>query len=482
MTSPFVFRSEALPSVDLVVRSLEGRERLSGLFELRVEVQALEDRQLVEDSLDALLSKPANYGRRGAPPVVHGIVSEVELLVATPADPPAYRLTMVPRLWRATRTSRCRIFQDKTVPEIVQAVLQSLEFTSDDYTLQLGETYAKREYVVQYEESDYDFIARLCEGEGIFYRFEHGDGRDRVIFADANVAARELPAHEGVGYVHGSGALGFALTRLGRRTRRVQERVELLDYNWRTPALVLASSKEVAGGTTGVWTDTDEHYRDKLTGDRLARIRAEEVAATRVVYEGGSNLESLRPGDALDVHGHLVGSLDGKYLVSEVRTEVRQGDARGVEDREGISFRNQLVAIEFLTPYRPARATSMPRISGVVYATIDGPDLGAAAPIDAQGRYKVILPFDTSLQGTGKATRWVRMAQPLSGVGFGMHFPLRVGAEVMLVHVNGDPDRPVIAGTIPNALTVSPVTQKNATQSVIQTHAGIRVELEDHAT
>jgi type VI secretion system secreted protein VgrG len=482
MSSPFVFHSDAVADEATILRSIRGHERVSGLFEIVLEVQPTGDKALIEDALDDLLAQPASFGRSGTTPLVWGLLRDVELVAATPADAPTYRFTLVPRLWRATQTARCRIFQDMTVPDIVAAVLQALELATGDFTMQLRETYAKRDYVVQYEESDFDFISRLCEREGIFYWFDHTGGSDRIVFADANGAARELPEHQGVGFAQGRGDHAHALSRLGRRTRRVQERVELLDYNWRAPSLALASTASVAGGTTGTWTDTDEHYRDKTTGDRLARVRAEEIAARRVVFEGASDIETLRPGDLLDVHGHLVATLDRKLFIEEVRYGVTQGATRAGGEPESAAFHNELVAIDSLTPYRPELSTRVPRIAGFVYATVDGPDLGAAAPIDAQGRYKVIYPFDTSQRGTGKATRWVRMAQGLSGVGFGIHFPLRVGAEVVLVHVNGDPDRPIIAGTTPNAVTASPVTQKNATQSVMQTNAGIRVELEDHAT
>jgi type VI secretion system secreted protein VgrG len=482
MASPFVFSSEAIAADALHLRSIHGRERVSGLFEIALEVQPFDDKQLVEDAIDGLLSKRASVGRKGAPPLLYGIVRDVELLAATPADAPTYRLALVPRLWLATQTARSRIFQDLSVPEIVVAVLKSLAFLAEDYELRLEVQYPKREYVVQYEESDFAFVSRLCEREGIFYWFDHDDGRDRVVFADANRAARVVAGHASVGYARGAGGHAHAVSRLGRRVTRVPERVELLDYNWRTPAQPLATTAKVTGGTTGVWTDTDEHYRDKATGDRLARVRAEEIGARRVLYDGASDIESLRPGDVLDVQGHGVAALDRKYFVIEVAHQVDQGTARATGESKGAAFRNEITAIDVLAPYRPPRETPLPRIHGVVYGSIDGTDMGAAAPIDAQGRYKIVLPFDTSLQGTGKATRWVRMAQPLSGGGFGIHFPLRIGAEVMLAHVNGDPDRPIIAGAIPNGLTPSPVVQKNATQSVMQTNAGIRVELEDHAT
>lgn len=479
MAPHFAFGSDAVPAGSLKLHRMQGRERVSGLFEISLEVRALDDKHVVEDAMADLLSKPAHVGREGAPPSVFGVVREVELVAAAPSEAPTYRITLVPRLWVATQTSRTRIFQDLTVPDIVKAVLGSLGFLAEDYAFRVGEMYPKREFVMQYEESDFDFVCRLCEREGIFYWFEHGEGRDRVVFADANGAARDVPAHKGVGFAKGAGGHGHAVVRLGRRMRRVPERVDLLDYNWRTPSQPLASSAKVPGGTTGAWTDTDEHYRDKAAGERLARVRAEELAATRVVYDGASDIESLRAGDLLGVQGHLVAALDLEYFVLEVRYDVSQIGRR--DEAAGGAYSSEFVAIDARTPYRPPRTTRLPRIDGVVYATVDGPDTGAAAPIDAQGRYKILYPFDTSLKGTGRATRWVRMAQSLSGGGFGVHFPLRVGAEVILVHVNGDPDRPIIAGAVPNGLTPSPVVQRNATQSVIQTNAGIRVELEDHA-
>jgi len=139
------------------------------------------------------------------------------------------------------------------------------------------------------------------------------------------------------------------------------------------------------------------------------------------------------------------------------------------------------VAIRADVTYRPPRTTPKPRIDGVVYATIDGPELNIPAPIDEEGRYKVILPFDLAAEQGGRASRWIRMAQPTSGAGYGMHFPLRPGTEVILTHVHGDPDRPIIAGAVPNAQTPSPVTSANATQSVLRTATGIIMEFEDDA-
>ena len=133
-------------------------------------------------------------------------------------------------------------------------------------------------------------------------------------------------------------------------------------------------------------------------------------------------------------------------------------------------------------PYRPPRVTPKPRITGVVHGIIDGESAGTAAPIDDRGCYKVVLPYDTVAEKGGKATRWIRMAQSFGGPTYGIHFPLHIGVEVMIVHLDGDPDRPVIAGVLPNPRTASPASKQNATQSVIRTRAAVHIEIEDDAS
>lgn len=477
---PFVFVSEALEPGDLQLRHLTGRERVSRLFEIVAELRPY-DRDALEDKLPDLLRRQVRIGREGEDPLLAGVVRAIEMIPGKPADPPLYRLTVVPRLWYATETHRTRIFQDLTVPEIVTRVLADLRFVQgDDFELRLQASYGKREYTVQYEESDFDFASRLLEFEGIFYFFEFRDGKDVLVVADSNEALREAEQHKSVSYGHASATNSGAVVALGRTIQHVPERVMMVDYNWRTPSLPLVEAAPVTAGDGGLQSFGDEHFRTPEGGARLATVRAQEIAARRTVFAGRSDLATLRPGDALTVEGSPFAPLE-EFFVLEVSYEVVQDWSGDASTPANAAFANDFVALDRKTPYRPERLTPRPVVAGSTYATIDGPDLGAAAPIDEIGRYKVVFPFDTSQTGTGRATRWIRMAQPLSGANYGMHFPLRVGAEVLLSYVHGDPDRPVIVGAIPNALTQSPVAQRNATQSVIQTSSGIRVEFEDKA-
>ncbi len=139
----------------------------------------------------------------------------------------------------------------------------------------------------------------------------------------------------------------------------------------------------------------------------------------------------------------------------------------------------ELELAEHASPYRPPRRTPKPRIHGFIHGRVDGPAHSTAAPIDEHGRYKVLLPFDLNGQPGGKASRWIRVAQPAAGAGYGVHLPLHLGAEVAIGPLGGDPDRPVIIGSMHNADTPNPVTNSNATQSWIQTQAGVRILFDD---
>jgi type VI secretion system secreted protein VgrG len=175
-----------------------------------------------------------------------------------------------------------------------------------------------------------------------------------------------------------------------------------------------------------------------------------------------------------------VSSLNTDYLVTEVVHTVAPATPEAPGAAAPRTYANELGLIPYAVAYRPPRTTARPRIHGVTHATIDAPaDDGKNAPIDEHGRYKVLLPWDIGAKHGGRASRWVRMAQPASGADYGVHFPLHAGTEVLLVHVDGDPDRPVIIASVPNHQTRSPVTSENASQSEMKTRRGIRVTFDD---
>jgi len=486
LQNQLVFLSSALGPGELLLQRMRGREALNSLYEFELWLAAEGDVPLASDAIQDVLAGTVGIAfGDGLEYPVWGVLRELELVARDDARAPLYRAVMVPRLWYTTQTFRSRVYQDLTVPEIITAVLKDAGMKDSHFELRLEGNYPKREYLLQYQETDYQLCCRLLEHEGIAFYFEHTPEGEKVIFADAPGSFSAPAGHERISYIPRDGVTDGdeSVWGVSCNTRVVPQQVTLRDYNWRTPSVPMIAQQKVDGSGRGLQVLYGEHFRDAGDGRRLAKVRAEEMAARREVYLGGSRVRALRSGQIFELLGHPLGQFDQRYLVTEVTHEVDQesvsNESAASQGTKGYS--NRWVAIRAEVPFRPERRTPKPRVLGVVNAVVDGTANGAAAPIDELGRYKVLLPFDVSGKAGGRASRWIRMVQTTSGAGYGMHFPLHVGTEVAISHVNGDPDRPVIIGSVPNAETLTPVVADNATQSVIRTRAGIHIEFEDDA-
>ena len=211
------------------------------------------------------------------------------------------------------------------------------------------------------------------------------------------------------------------------------------------------------------------------------------MLAERRIFSGTTDCSRFRVGHTFQLQDHYEASYDDKYLITSLEHRVGRPVLSAAEIASGASVKDEaeqryaarFTAISLDVAFRPEKRTPWPRVRGVMHGHIDADSSGDYAMIDAQGRYRVRLPFDLA-GGTGsKASQWIRMAQPYSGAGYGQHFPLHKGVEVLISYVDGDPDRPVITGSVPNPQSATPSTGSNATQSVTQTASGIRIEFED---
>ncbi len=480
-----VFRSASSSARDFFVRELDGHEGLSQLFSFTVLVET--PAALPFDAVDDLLAQDAYVAfGDGEEHKVHGVVREVEMVSMADPSPVLYRLRLVPRLFDATYTTGSWVYQDLSAPQIVKDVLTEWGLhEGDDFEFRLTKKYTPYEYKVQYEETDYQFISRVMEHEGIFFFFEHGDERAKVVFADANNAFQELDGFATLGYDPRAGVTGSEarLASISRVRRMVPTKVTVKDYNYRTPSVRLVGEQPIDPAGRGEHVYYGEHFKDLPNGTRIARLRAQEQFAQREVYAGSTAVRGLRAGQKFTVEGHPFEAMDQQYVVTSVRHSARQeAHSETGGSTEQRAYHNDFDAIPYAVPWRPLRATPVPRIVGVIHGKIDAPSDGVrATPVDEQGRYKVVLPWDVAGATGGKASRWIRMAQPASGSGYGVQFPLHIGTEVMLVHINGDPDRPIIASSVPNAETSSPVNAGNATQSQIRTRHGITVTFDDQS-
>jgi type VI secretion system secreted protein VgrG len=220
---------------------------------------------------------------------------------------------------------------------------------------------------------------------------------------------------------------------------------------------------------------------DDIEGGKLATVRAEEQEATFEVWSGESDICHLSAGVRITIDGHPIMG-DKKLLITEVEHRASQVVfGQGSDDTEQ-SYTNKWKAISSEKTFRPPRVTPRPRIYGLVHGIIQHDPVkepGKYALIDAAGRYMVRFLFDTADHPGGKVSCPIRMAQPHAGPDYGHHFPLKPGIEVLVAFIDGDPDRPLIVGSVPNTVTSSPVDKDNAIMNRIKTTSGVIIEMKD---
>lgn len=366
----------------------------------------------------------------------------------------SYRCELVPWLWFLTRTSDCRIFQNETVPNIIEKVFGDLGFS--DYKMQ-AQGQGQREYCVQYRETDFNFVSRLMEEEGIRYWFEHENGKHMLVITDS-AGHQPLSAHPEVQFTSGEAS---------RRSGEIQDwlreeeyapgKYAHEDFNFETPSTdLLAQTNTVlqfANQSKYEIYDYPGEYGEKGKGDALAKLRmeAEETAAIRI--QGRSDLGPLEPGRTVTLQNHYRDDFNGKpYLLTEVSHSVTEG----VGQEDGTStYENWFACAAGDAPYRPAQVTPKPVIQGAQTAVVTGPKGEEIYP-DKYGRVKVQFHWDREGKRDENSSCWVRVSQLWAGKGFGAISIPRIGDEVVVGFLEGDPDRPLVIGRVYNAENTVP--------------------------
>lgn len=466
--------SNDFPCERVWIRKLEGREQISQLFQFDLEL-------VVKDAAGLDTSKVSGaivtivFTEGGLPTRrVHGMVARIDDLLDAEGELRVYRVQIRPRAYRLELIEMLDVYVDVSIKDILKTKLEAsgLEGAFD---LRLSATYEKREFISQYKESDLAFISRWCEHLGISYFFEHTETEDRIIFTDYESGFDEQPAPIGFrkrGRTHD-------VHDLELRTAVTPSVFVVQDYNYRTPLVDLSASHELATGYAGGVIEYGAHFKTQDEAARFAMIRAEERQAIGRTLAGQSDLPAIASGYRMTIDGHPRLEDPGMLVVVVEHHAVQ---AQFQAEAEPSKYTNSFTAVSTKQTYRPPRRTPRPRVPGVVTGVVDSgntPGSDELARIDDQGRYYVRLLFDTAGSGERKASHPIRMAQPHAGPGYGQHFPLRPGVEVIVVFVEGDPDRPVISGAVPNPLNPSPVVAVDSTVNRIRTQSGIVIEMHD---
>ena len=550
-----------------LVTRYRGTEGLCQLYRFEIELVSSEEAVAFEDIVGkaAVLSINTDWGQRW----FHGIVSRFEMIGET-TDQQYFRAELVPALWLLTHRYNSRIFQQKSTKDIITQVLTDAGITSDRFDVSLLEQeYPSREYCVQYRETDYNFICRLMEEEGIRWSFEQTTDGHKLILADTGEYAPieedpALPYHPPT-HMEVSEAHVFRF-RLGQSVR--PGAVVLNDFNFQKPQLKLESKSDCGRDTALEFSDYPGEYIEQDVGQKIAQLRAEEFESGRIHGVGQSNCPRLAPGRTFDLEEHPSEPMNRSYMVTSVTHQGREStqrttiggngragvldgrlqqsllQARNAEDRtirelaeallqidsrlrrgdpsahraltqwvyhagqvskdlpstaaasganplEALSIpnliddvvRSGLVDLEAPvyecrfecilseTVYRPPRVTPWPVMRGSQTARVVGPK-GEEIYTDEYGRVKVQFNWDREGEFDENSSCWIRVSQGLAGGQYGIMFLPRVGQEVVVSFLEGDPDQPLITGRVYNADQMPPYKLPDEkTKSVIKTHS-----------
>jgi len=385
----------------------------------------------------------------------HGIVASFEELDAE-RQFTRYRAVLVPRLWLLDQRRDCRIFQAMTVPDILKKVFEAASITGDALDDRLSGSYAARDYCVQYRETDIQFVQRLMEEEGIFYFFTHTKDQHVMVLADGDSGWDDLPDETEVRYLPPTTAAtsAQAVHRL-RYSQSVRSgKTTLRDFTFKQPTLDLEVSAEAELDTGLEVYDYPGEYVAADVGQGLVQVRLEEIQVERSTARGASDVRRLVPGARFTLADHPRADLNQEYGLVKVVHRGTQPEwatpppGAGSLPRES-EYVNEFEAMPSSVPYRPPRVTSRPTIPGVQTAVVTGPS-GEEIHVDEFGRIKVQFPWDREGRFDENSSCWVRVSQGWAGAGWGIVFLPRIGQEVIVQFIEGDPDRPVVTGRVYN--------------------------------
>jgi type VI secretion system secreted protein VgrG len=483
--SPLTFKALELGDDDLLLTRLSGFEALSELFLYQLELLAPVDKPI---DFEKVLGKGASVGVQGIgdPRYFQGIISR---LAQGQRDERflTYSAVLVPHVWLLTKRKQSRIFQHLSIPEILKQV-----FDGFNVTYRIQGTFHARDYCVQYRESDFDFACRLMEEEGIYYYFRHTADAGEMILANTPQGHDTIPEPSKVVYeeVVGGARETESLVTTWQKVQEVRSgQVTLWDHHFELPDKHLETDQKIQesvavgqvnhklslpvaehlelydypGGYAGRFDGIDRGGGEqpaelqKIFEDnrRTARLRIQEEAAGALTAQGTGTSRQMTAGHKFTLVGHF--DADGDYILTRLSHQIglSGGGYRTGADTLGLDYSNQFFCIPASLPFRPARVTPKPTIKGTQTATVVGPS-GEEIFTDKYGRIKVQFPWDRQGKYDADSSCWIRVATIWAGQGWGViHIP-RIGQEVVIDFLEGDPDQPIVIGSVYNADQMPP--------------------------
>ncbi len=488
----------------LLIVALSGHEGLSQLFSFELDLLA---ENQTDVAFDKLLGKESTVtvmlAKEGSKRYFSGICNRISQ-ASRDETFTTYRLEIVPQFWFLTRRQQSRIFQQMAVPDILKKVLTGL-----DVSYELQGKFEKRDFCVQYRETDFNFASRLMEEEGIYYFFKHSNGSHKMVVANTPQSHADLG---NIIYetIEGGNRPEDRILEWSKAQELRSGKYTLWDHCFELPHKHLDADKTIQESVTAGkvshklkvgGNDNFEIYDypgayaqrfdgiDKGGGEqpselqkifddnkRTAEIRMQEQAADGLVVQGEGNVRQLTSGHKFSLERHF--NADGQYVLTSVQHFARQGSDYRSEDTT-FSYNNTFTCIPAALPFRPPRVTRRPVVHGSQTAVVVGPQ-GEEIFTDKYGRVKVQFHWDREGKSDANSSCWVRVGSIWAGKQWGaVHIP-RIGQEVIVDFIEGDADQPIIVGSVYNAEMMPPYKlPDNKTQSGIKSRSSLNGSTEN---
>jgi type VI secretion system secreted protein VgrG len=487
----FLFLETPLGKDALLLESFTGQEGLSQLFSFQLELLSENPRI----AFDSILGQKVSFGVNGPAGhdkrLIHGLVSSFTQLPSN-LRLSRYRAEVVPQFWLFTRRARSRIFQGKSADEILKIVLAGI-----DVAWELTGSFPKRDYCVQYRETDFNFACRLMEEEGIFYYFKHSASAHKMVVANAAGAHADIPGETTIHYdeLVGGGRDEERISSWQKTQEIGSGKHTLWDYSYLTPTQRIQSDRTVlpniqlgkVAHKLKLAANSDLEVYDypagiaklhqnapfSLSGEMAAaaQVGMQEMDRTQFVISGDSNVHWMLPGCKFTLDDHP--NADGQYVITRVIHAATEGSFYSDERVDTSLYSNTFECLPLALPYRPAHEMEKPHVWGCQTAVVVGPS-GEEIYVDKYSRVKVQFHWDRDGARNENSSCWVRVASFWAGKQWGaIHIP-RIGQEVIVDFLEGDPDQPIIIGSVYNADNMPPYAlPNNKTQSGIVSRSSL---------
>jgi len=460
----------------------EGQEFISDLFRFNIEMVSPSSDLSFSEILGKNVTIEYDNGQQKR--YFNGIISEfrqgVTQLQKTHFQKTFYYATVVPQLWLAKVTENCKIFQHKTTLDIVKEILKKHDVKVEDKVQGAGSE--SLVFCVQYNESDFNFISRLMEKNGIFYFFKHENGKHTMVLGNSDISYPACEHNEKIKYTGlypNHTPFIYGISRLEVAYQVVSSGAATNDFNFTMSKTLYAHAKHEKSLGGNIYHYPGQYPRhNKAKGEEIAKLRLKALDASHIMMGGDSNVSFLMAGCHFTLEAFPRHTLNGKSLVLhevshfiELQEDIMDESLfEKDQDFSDILYKNSFRCLPKSTPFHPPLKTPQPKILSIQTAIVTGPE-GEEIWTNKYGEIKVKFHWDLSSEDNDKTSCWIRVAQGWAGNNWGILFTPRIGQEVVVQFLNGNPDDPLITGCVYNSKHMPPYLPGEPTKSTIKTHS-----------